>query len=112
VDRLGEAIHKRSLVEALVFEITIVLGVLAALFRGFSLLAPWLLLAYADVVLIFLVALRFSAAPFSAILEAAQAGDADAMGRAVQAPARRMAMYSYLVLVATLVFVMVVKPLA
>jgi uncharacterized membrane protein len=112
VARLGEAIRKRSFVEAVIFEIAVVLGLLTALFGSFNLLAAWLLMSYAIVVMVIAFAVTFAAKPFSAILEAAQAGDAEAMAQAVDAPARRLALWFGIVMYGLLVFLMVVKPFA
>lgn len=112
VARLGAAIRQRSPVEAMIFEIAVVLGLLTAIFGGFNLLAPWLLLSYAVIVLAIVFALTYAARPFSAILEAAEAGDADAMAKAASAPARRFALATPIILYGLLVFLMVTKPFA
>ena len=110
VARLGTAIRRRGPIEATIFEIAVVLGILTAIFGGFDLLAPWLVASYAIIVVSVVFALRYTAAPFSAILDAAAAGDAAAMERAVNARARRIALAGTLILYASLVFLMVVKP--
>ena len=55
-------------------------------------------------------AVTYAARPFSAILEAAEAGDAGAMAQAATAPARRFALAVPIVLYGLLVFLMVTKP--
>jgi hypothetical protein len=110
VARLGAAIRRRGPVEATIFEIAVVLGILTAIFGGFDLLAPWLLASYAIIAISVVFALRYTATPFSAILDAAAAGDVAAMERAVNAPARRIALAGTLILYSSLVFLMVVKP--
>ncbi len=112
VARLGDAIRSRGFVEALIFEIAVVLGFVTALLGGFNLLAGWLLLAYADVVVSILIGVFFAAAPFSAILDAAKAGDAAAMAVAVEAPRRRLMLALTIFLYGGLIFLMVVKPFA
>ena len=110
VAKLGAAIRRRGPVEATIFEIAVVLGILTAVFGGFDLLAPWLLASYVIIAISVIFALRYTAAPFSAILDAAAAGDAAAMERAMNAPARRIALAGTLILYSSLVFLMVVKP--
>ena len=112
VAKLGAAIRKRGFVEAVIFEIAVVLGILTALFGSFDLLAPWLLMSYAIIAITIVFALTYAAKPFTAILEAAEAGDADAMERAVHAPGRRFALATGVTLYSLLVFLMVVKPFA
>lgn len=110
VAKLGAAIRRRGHIEATIFEIAVVLGILTAIFGGFDLLAPWLLASYVIIAISVVFALRYTAAPFSAILDAATAGDAAAMERALSAPARRIALAGTLILYSSLVFLMVVKP--
>jgi uncharacterized membrane protein len=110
VVRLGDAIRSRNFVEGLIFEIAVVLGIVTAFVGGFNFLAPWLLLAYADVVIAILIGIFFAAAPFSAILDAARAGDAAAMAVAVAAPRRRAMLAIAIFLYGSLFFLMVVKP--
>ena len=110
VAKLGAAIRRRGPVEATIFEIAVVLGILTAIFGEFDLLAPWLLASYVIIAISVVFALRYTAAPFSAILDAAAAGDAAAMERALNAPARRIALAGTLILYSSLVFLMVVKP--
>lgn len=74
--------------------------------------APWLLMSYAIVVIVIVFAMTYAAKPFSAILDAAKAGNAEAMERAAEAPGRRFALAVPLSLYSLLVFLMVVKPLA
>jgi hypothetical protein len=112
VAKLGAAIRQRGPIEAMIFEIAVVLGLLTAIFGGFNLLAPWLLLSYGIIVVAIVFALRYAARPFSAILEAADAGDAAAMAQAASAPSRRMALAVPIVLYSMLVFLMVTKPFA
>jgi uncharacterized membrane protein len=112
VAKLGAAIRKRGFVEAVIFEIAVVLGILTALFGSFDLLAPWLLMSYAIIVITIVFAITYAAKPFTAILEAAEAGDAEAMERAVRAPGRRFALATGVTLYSLLVFLMVVKPFA
>jgi uncharacterized membrane protein len=112
VARLGAAIRQRGVVEALIFEIAVALGLLTAIFGGFNLLAPWLLMSYAMIVIVIVFALTYAAKPFSAILEAAEAGDAVAMAAAASAPARRLALAVPIILYGLLVFLMVTKPFA
>ncbi len=112
VAKLGAAIRQRGVVEALIFEIAVVLGLLTAIFGGFNLLAPWLLMSYAIIVIVVVFAVTYAARPFSAILEAAEAGDAGAMAQAASAPARRFALAVPIVLYGLLVFLMVTKPFA
>ena len=110
VAKLGAAIRRRGPIEATIFEIAVILGILTAIFGGFDLLAPWLLASYVIIAISVVFALRYTAAPFSAILDAAAAGDAAAMERALNAPARRIALAGTLILYSSLVFLMVVKP--
>ncbi len=112
VAKLGAAIRKRGFVEAVIFEIAVVLGLLTAIFGGFNLLAPWLLMSYAVIAIVLVFAITYAARPFSAILEAAEAGDAEAMARAASAPGRRFALGVGVSLYGLLVFLMVVKPFA
>jgi len=112
VARFGEAIRRRGFVEGVIFEIAVVLGLLAAWTGGFNLLAGWLVLAYVDVVLMIILGVFFAAAPFTAILEAAEAGDASAMAAAARAPRRRAMLAIGIVLYGALIFLMVVKPFA
>ena len=112
VAKLGADIRQRGVVEALIFEIAVVLGLLTAIFGGFNLLAPWLLMSYAIIAIVVVFAVTYAARPFSAILEAADAGDADAMAQAASAPARRFALAVPIVLYGLLVFLMVTKPFA
>ena len=111
VAKLGAAIRERGVVEALIFEIAVVLGLLTAIFGGFNLLAPWLLMSYAIIVIVVVFAVTYAARPFTAILEAAEAGDAGAMAQAATTPARRLALAVPIVLYGLLVFLMVTKPL-
>lgn len=112
VAKLGAAIRKRNPVEALIFEIAVVLGLLTAIFGSFNLLATWLLLSYGLIVVIVVFAVTYAAKPFSAILEAAEAGDAAAMTAAAHAPGRRFALGFSVVAYGLLVFLMVTKPFA
>lgn len=110
VAQLGTAIRRRGFVEAVIFEIAVVLGILTAIFGGFNFLAPWLLFSYVIIVVTIVFALTYAAKPFSAILDAARAGDAAAMARATDAPARRFALWFAILAYSSLVFLMVVKP--
>jgi hypothetical protein len=112
VAKLGAAIRKRGFVESVIFEIAVILGLLTALFGGFNLLVPWLLMSYAIIAIVIVFAITDAARPFSAILDAAEAGDADAMARAANAPVRRFALAVPIALYGLLVFLMVVKPFA
>lgn len=112
VAKLGAAIRSRGVIEALIFEIAVVLGLLTAIFGGFNLLAPWLLMSYAIIAIAIVFAVTYAARPFSAILEAAEAGDASAMAAAASAPARRLALAVPIALYGLLVFLMVTKPFA
>ncbi len=112
VAKLGAAIRKRGFVEGVIFEIAVVLGLLTAIFGGFNLLVPWLLMSYVIIGLVIVFAITYAARPFSAILEAAEAGDAEAMARAANAPSRRFALGTGIFLYGLLVFLMVVKPFA
>jgi uncharacterized membrane protein len=112
VAKLGAAIRQRGIVEALIFEIAVVLGLLTAIFGGFNLLAPWLLMSYGIIVIVVVFAVTYAARPFTTILDAAEAGDADAMAQAASAPARRLALAVPIVLYGLLVFLMVTKPFA
>lgn len=107
---LGVAIRRRVWVEALMFEITIVLGIGAALTGSFNLLAPWLLAAYAVIVLLFALNMRFGAVGFTVLIEAAQRGDAAEMLRLARSR-RRIAWLTFSVLsFAILIGLMVMKP--
>jgi hypothetical protein len=110
VARLGEAIRKRGAMEAVILEIAVVLGILTALAGQFDLLAPWLVMSYIVIVVVVVFAITYAARPFTAILEAAQAGDAQGMMMAVRAPGRRFALAFAIVLYSLLVFLMTVKP--
>jgi len=99
-------------VEAVIFEIAVVLGLLTAVFGGFNLLVPWLLMSYVIVGFVIVFAITYAARPFSAILEAAEAGDAEAMAQAANAPGRRFALGTGIFLYGLLVFLMVAKPFA
>lgn len=112
VAKLGAAIRSRGFIEALIFEIAVVLGLLTAIFGGFNLLAPWLLMSYAIIAIAIVFAVTYAARPFSAILEAAEAGDSSAMAAAASAPSRRLALAVPIVLYGLLVFLMVTKPFA
>ena len=112
VAKLGAAIRKRGPVEALIFEIAVVLGILTAIFGSFNFLATWLLLSYGLIAMIVVFAVTYAAKPFSAILEAAEAGDDAAMTAAAHAPARRFALTFAVVAYGSLVFLMVTKPFA
>jgi uncharacterized membrane protein len=112
VVHLGDAIRNRGFVEGVIFEIAVVLGLITALLGGFNLLAPWLLLAYAAVVISILIGIFFASAPFTAILEAARTGDGAAMAVAVEAPRRRAMLTIAIFLYGSLIFLMVVKPFA
>ena len=63
VAKLGAAIRQRGVVEALIFEIAVVLGLLTAIFGGFNLLAPWLLMSYAIIVIVIVFAVTYAARP-------------------------------------------------
>ena len=112
VARLGEAIRKRGFVEGVIFEIAVVLGLLTALAGQFDLLAPWLVMSYVLIVVVVVFAITYAARPFTAILEAAQAGDSEAMSAAVRAPGRRFALGFTIAMYGLLVFLMTVKPLS
>jgi hypothetical protein len=112
VATLGAAIRRRAWVEALIVELTVVLGVAAALIGGFDLLAPWLLIAYGLVAAITVLAIRLGAVEFTSMVEAAERGDRDTM----LATARSRRRVGYLVtqaaLFAAVVGAMVTKPLS
>jgi hypothetical protein len=112
VVRLGQAIRRRRPLEGAIIEVAIVLGLITGFLGGFNLLAPWLLLAYLDVVVLTVIAFRWAAPAFSAILEAAGAGDAAEMQARSQAPRRRWSLTATAALFGALIFLMVVKPLA
>lgn len=91
-------------------------GVLAALAGEINLLAPWLLLAYAAFGLATAIGLLISDPWVSRLEKAAQASGTDApseeLASVIREPAARFGTWALMVLIATLVFIMVVKPLA
>ena len=109
---LGAAIRRRGRIEGPILEITVALGLITALVGGFDLLSRWLLLAYADVIVMAALAFRVGAPAFTALIEAAKAGDSREVERLVRDRRRRFAVLSNAALYALLVFLMVVKPLA
>lgn len=94
----------------------LIFGVLAALAGQISLLAPWLILAY----LAFLAAMAIGflvTDPWLGRLERAAAASAteapsDELLRVIADPVARIGTWALMALIATLVFLMVVKPLA
>jgi uncharacterized membrane protein len=112
VAAVGAAIRRRVWIEALIVEITVVLGVAAALTGSFDLLAPWLLIAYGLVVAITVLAIRVGAVEFTSIIEAADRDDREAMRATARSRRRVGYLVSQLVLFAAIIGVMVVKPLS
>lgn len=94
----------------------VIFGVLAALTGQISLLAPWLILAY--VAFAAAVVIGFTVTdPWVSRLERAANGSADerpseALEAVIAEPAARFGTWALMALIATLVFLMVVKPLA
>ncbi len=112
VATLGAAIRRRVWVEALIVELTVALGVAAALTGDFDLLAPWLLIAYGLVVVITVLGIRIGAVEFTSIIEAAERDDRDAMRATARSPRRVGYLVTQAALFAAIVGVMVTKPLS
>ena len=112
VATLGAAIRRRIWVEALIVELTVALGLAAALTGGFDLLAPWLLIAYGLVVVITVLAIRLGAVEFTSIIEAAERGDRDSMLQTARSPRRVAYLVTQAALFAAVIGVMVTKPLS
>lgn len=94
----------------------VVFGIVAALTGQINLLAPWLILAYVAFVGATLIGMRVSD-PWAARLEAAAvaSGDdapSDELRSVIADPVARAGTWALMVLIATLVFLMVVKPFA
>lgn len=112
VATLGRAIRRRVWIEALIVEVTVALGVAAALTGSIDLLAPWLLIAYGLVVAQSVLALRVGAADFTAIIHAATHGERDAMLATARSRRRIGYLVSQVVLFAAIIGTMVAKPLS
>ena len=110
--QLGHAIRRRGPITGPIIEIGIIFGILAALSGGFDLLAPWLIGAYVVVVLITILAFRFGAPAFSAILEAADAGDGARVDAMIASGSYRRIAVVDAILFGIAIFLMVVKPLS
>jgi len=110
--RLGHAIRRRGPITGPIIEIGVVLGILTVLAGGFNFLAPWLIGAYIVVILLAILAFRYGAPAFTAILDAADTGDDTAVASLIAAGGyRRIAIVDAL-LFGVAIFLMVVKPLA
>lgn len=91
-------------------------GIVAALTGQMNLLAPWLLLSYTAFVGATLIGVLVTD-PWAARLEAAaiataDGGSSDALGAVIGDPVARAGTWALMLLIAALVFLMVVKPLA
>lgn len=93
----------------------LVFGVLAALTGQISLLAPWLILAYVAFVAATVIGFTITDPWVNRLERAAGASEDDRPSDALEAviadPAARIGSWALMALVATLVFLMVVKPL-
>jgi hypothetical protein len=94
----------------------VIFGVLAALTGQINLLAPWLILAYVAFAAAMVIGFTVTD-PWVTRLERAAAGSADegpseALEAVITEPAARYGTWALMALIAVLVFVMVVKPLA
>ena len=91
-------------------------GIVAALTGQMNLLAPWLLLSYAAFVgatlIGFLVTDPWAARLEAAAVATAEGGSSDALQTVIGDPVARAGTWVLMLLVATLVFLMVVKPFA
>lgn len=89
-------------------------GLLDAIIRGFDLLAPWLLIAYALFLTMFVVGGRVQGPWIDRVAAAAEAGDqaSPELQRVVHARGPTVAMYVSWLLLAGIVFSMLVKPLS
>jgi hypothetical protein len=102
-------------VSTVLFLAGIAFGIVAALTGQMNLLAPWLILSYIAVASAFAIGI-FITDPWVSRLESAATADADASsaelaGVVAEAPAR-IGTWVLMALIATLVFLMVVKPFA
>lgn len=110
--RLGHAIRRRGPITGPIIEIGVVFGILTALSGGFDLPAPWLIGAYVIVVLLTILAFRSGASAFSAILEAADAGDDAQVSEMIASGGYRRIAVIDAGLFGVAIFLMVVKPLS
>ena len=78
---LGRQIRRRNAIEGPIIEITVLLGIAAALTGNFNLFAPWLLAAYAILIVGSILIFRIGAPVFTRILEAAERGNSDEVRR-------------------------------
>ena len=108
--QLGHAIRRRGPLTGPILEIGVGFGILTALLGGFNLLAPWLIAAYAVVIVMIVFAFRVAAPEFSAILELADAGDDAALRSKVADGRFRWITAADAALFAAAIFLMVVKP--
>lgn len=94
----------------------VVFGIVAALTGQIDLLAPWLILAYVAFVSATLIGVLVTD-PWTARLEAAAVASeddapSDALRSVIADPVARAGTWALMILIATLVFLMVVKPFA
>lgn len=98
----------------LFFVAGVVFGLVAAITGQFNLLAPWLLLSYAAFVaasiLGFLVTDPWAARLEAAAVESVDEAPSERLIEVIGEPAARAATWAMMALMATLVFLMVVKP--
>jgi uncharacterized membrane protein len=95
------------------FAAGVVFGVITALTTGFSLLAPWLLTAYALVIAIFVHAFVFSDPHIKKVEEAAASSDegpSPQLQALIRSPRIRVHSGVDMFLFAAIIFAMVVKP--
>jgi hypothetical protein len=94
----------------------LIFGVLAALTGQISLLAPWLILSYVAVAAAMVIGFTVTDPWVSRLERAANGSDDERPSEALEAviaePAARFGTWALMALIATLVFLMVVKPFA
>lgn len=110
--RLGHAVRRRGPITGPILEIGIAFGLITALLGGFDLLAPWLLATYIVVAMGVASVFRWGAPAFTALVEAADAGDGGRLQTLLaQGPYQRSALANA-GMYAVVIFLMVVKPLS
>jgi hypothetical protein len=110
--RLGHAVRRRGPITGPILEIGIAFGVITALIGGFNLLAPWLLASYIVIALGTVSVFRWAAPAFTALLEAADAGDDARIAALLAQGPYRPAALANAAMYAVVIFLMVVKPLS
>ena len=109
--RLGHAIRRRGPITGPILEIGVVFGLITAVLGGFNLLAPWLLASYVVLAVGVLGVFRWGVPAFTALLEAADAGDDGRITTLLAHGPYRPAALANAAMYAVVIFLMVVKPL-